>query len=464
MILQYILLCISLYMYFDAPERMNKDFMILGVLIALTSVIKLIKTREKQTALKQQYMRHSYVFIVGFIIVFYQFYIDYIIGLVDEDLKFIWIDSRYVCKSLALSNVALISFIIGYMKRKTQEPLLSIITTQYVEKCSNKYGSVNLRCLYSFLLLLLCFYIICVNKEYLFGGYGQSEEGGIAAEVNKFFYILLLFTLAYNSYMLKNKKVTTLYHFVHKNRVLLLIISLRIFFILLSGARHECINLLFLLLISFLYVTEQKIKMRYIVFACLFFSLSFTIVGILRSSDDSLGTAVNSLPVSISPFTSELAGSIRTLHVAVTYVPEQIPYNKGVTVLGYFFLIFPGGRSLFFSLFGIPSYLMSSGSFFSTIILGEDASWQLGSSCVADIYICYGVIGVLCIFFLFGWLLRKIEYMTFVNRYSSLCIVSIGFLFYSHCFFINRESLFSSLFGISYLLIFSILFSKLFRI
>lgn len=465
MILQYILLCVSLYMYFNAPELMDKGFMLLGLFVAFSSIIVLIKSREKQVAFKRQYLRHSSLFIIGFIIVFYQYYIDYIVGLIDDSLKFIWIDSMYVCKALCLSNIALICFIIGYMKSRNREPILDNYSRfSYNERILKKCDAINLNYLYALLLLLLSLYVIYVDKKYLFGGYGKGEEGGIASEIDKLFNSLLLFTVTFKSYLIKNRRISTIYHFISINKVLIFIVLLRVFLILISGARHESLNLLLILLISFLYVTDWKIKLRYIFFSCIFFSLLFTIIGLIRSSEEPIGDVMNSMPISIFPFTSELAGSVRTLHVAVTYFPEQIPYTQGITLLGYFFLFIPGGRSLFFSSVGLPSYLMSSGSFISTIILGEDASWQLGSSCVADIYICFGVVGVLCVFSFWGWLLRKIEYAVFINRKSSLCILSVGFLFYSHCFFINRESLFSSLFGISYLLILSFFFKKWYRI
>lgn len=452
-------------MYFNAPEFMDKGFMLLGLFVAFSSVVALIKSREKQVDFKGQYLRHSSLFIIGFIIVFYQYYIDYVIGLLDDSLKFIWIDSGYVCKALCLSNIALVCFIIGYMQSRNRELILDkYSTSSYNERILKKCDAINLNYLYVLLLSLLCLYLVCVDKNYLFGGYGKREEGFFASEIDKLFNSLLLFTITFKSYILKNRRISTIYHFISINKVLIFIVFLRILFVLVSGARHESINLLLILLISFLYVTNWKVKLRYIFFACIFFSLLFTIIGLIRSSKESIGGVMDNMSVSIFPFTSELAGSVRTLHVAVTYFPEQIPYTQGVTLLGYFFLFIPGGRSLFFSSVGLPSYLMSSGSFISTIILGEDASWQLGSSCVADIYICFGVVGVLCVFYFWGWLLRKIEYAIFINRKSSLCILSVGFLFYSHCFFINRESLFSSLFGISYLLILSFFFKKWYRI
>lgn len=85
-------------------------------------VIRYISKKEC-AGLKHQYLKHSNIYLLGHIIMFYQYYIDCILEFVSEDLSQIWVDPSVVCKSISLSNIGLVSFQLGYMLQKKKHAL-----------------------------------------------------------------------------------------------------------------------------------------------------------------------------------------------------------------------------------------------------------------------------------------------------------------------------------------------------
>ena len=111
-------------------------------------------------------------------------------------------------------------------------------------------------------------------------------------------------------------------------------------------------------------------------------------------------------------------------------------------------------RGLFYSIFNIPPEMLSSSHFITFIGLGTLSNFGVGSSSIADIYISFGVIGVILIFYLFGYYLRKIEYSTFYDNLTSPYIIAFSYCIYSQMLYANRESILTVFTGVPYVLLF----------
>ena len=100
MIKYIIFLISSIVLYIYAPSSMNREYMFVEVAILLFFTISFfIKTRNNS---RMGVFSHSHIFVVIFVIIFYQFYIDYILGFIDSSEKKIWINTSVVVKSLVL--------------------------------------------------------------------------------------------------------------------------------------------------------------------------------------------------------------------------------------------------------------------------------------------------------------------------------------------------------------------------
>lgn len=107
-----VLLIVEIFLYNDAPNNMDKSFMAMLLLLAIAQYVRFFIKNKKQ--LRSILIRHSIIFLLCYFVVFYQCYIDYIVGLIDSTEKELWIDTSIVCKSMVLANMALSSLLLGY--------------------------------------------------------------------------------------------------------------------------------------------------------------------------------------------------------------------------------------------------------------------------------------------------------------------------------------------------------------
>ena len=142
MIKYIIFLISSIVLYIYAPSSMNREYMFVEVAILLFFTISFfIKTRNNS---RMGVFSHSHIFVVIFVIIFYQFYIDYILGFIDSSEKKIWINTSVVVKSLGLCNIAMASFLLGYKYQLTKHNKYRLAKhNKYRLAKHNKFQSVK---------------------------------------------------------------------------------------------------------------------------------------------------------------------------------------------------------------------------------------------------------------------------------------------------------------------------------
>jgi len=89
----------------------------------------------------------------------------------------------------------------------------------------------------------------------------------------------------------------------------------------------------------------------------------------------------------------------------------------------------------------VPKIYRSSGLYLTWLDQGSSASYGIGTSCVADTYLDFGLIGVIIVFFLFGYLTRILEVRAFTRGIESLGILILIFLLFSFSIYIARSSI-----------------------
>lgn len=455
-ILSIALLLITIYSYINSPQEINMDFMWLQVIIMLCSLF-LFFTRKDNGSLKKDTLRLSVVFIIGHIIVYFQKDIDFLMGYTDMSNRILWYDVKVVCKCMAISNLALQSFIIGYLFKKNKQ---SKDVKSYI-----KYSFSNINILNYFTIIFLMVFIISVNKSWLIGGYGKHNMGTIADYCYRFAQGFLTASFALNSLQYRthfsDKPTKTYFHYMKPQLIMSIIF---VVLISISGARHLAILMFFINLIAFTYATKYKFKIRQIILGVILFGTLITVRGITRRSDYSGNLSSIELSESIIPFTEELSSSVMTLHAAVSFVPETYPYNYGITLLPKPFLIIPGMSSVIQSLMGLNAVTANSGGLITTWVLGDNPSFGMGSCSIADIYICFGVIGVIIVFFIWGLFIRYIENGLYIIGNTSPFFIIVAFVTYSQALYVSRESLLTTLQGIAYPLIFCFIFCNVKKI
>ena len=420
---QYVIFTfISIILFYKAPNIMDRSFLIVIILLVSLS-IGLHFYKEKKTGIstmKKIYLRHSVFFIIFFSIVFFQYDIDYILGFVDTDNIQIWIDTRVVCRSLALSCASLNATLAGYW----------FYRFNYAKRLADT--KLNYSTDMKSLLIILCFsllllYIVVVDKNFLDGGYAQQESGE-AFTIIVMLQAVFLCIYAVYAYEYKQKNFNKPFISFFKYPLILLIAYMGV--ILISGRRTEAIRMFSMLFVVYLYCRGVNANYKQVILVGILGMLLFSSVSLLRASRaDNLSQAISvqSDESSILPFTRELASSVNTLHVAVDYFPELVDYTNGLTFFPRFLLLIPGMDRLYLTYFEEDRYKGGSGAIITELNLGSNANYGMGSSIVADTYIAFGPILSNIFFFLLGIYMSYLEAGTFMCRKSPyFLIMSFG--------------------------------------
>lgn len=268
----------------------------------------------------------------------------------------------------------------------------------------------GLNCLSTFFLIML---VLFITNDGL--GYFADQFIAALSENDLFMgYIVQFITpLAYSmlflAFMLPNRRCFAFYYAV----ALVFIYTLAI---LSTGSRT--IPLAMIIMTLFLYNDEvKKLSIPKLAVLGVFFVVAMALAGALRGG----GELISSESVSANAsevlsekqenyflFANELIMCNRNLYYLVG-TTETVGYTYGVTIAGSFLGMIPFLRSIIISITGIPQYVLNSAEYNTVLTSGIYHTKGLGTHVVADIYICWGIIGVILIFYLYGYIISQLK-------------------------------------------------------
>lgn len=437
MLVYIISLFLSVFLYINAPDGMDKGFMFVCLSISLFEVIYYMFSKKKKRenfVFNKVYLRHTFLFVICFSIVFFQSDLDYVLGLQDATDYYLWINPRVVSKALALSSMAVSSFLLGCKILKTSGITLGMNRQKKIYNTSSK------KYLCALAYVMFGMYLVFVPREYLMGGYNLGVARGEANVILILLQAVFITTFVLYAYEYKEKKIGK--SFFKEMLAPLILAILYIAVVLITGRRTEAIRMALLLLIVYSYSKGVKVNNKLILGFVIAAMLVFSVTQVLRNdSGSSIAQGISDISArkSISPFTKEYSHSVNTLHVAVNNFPNIIEYNKGLTFFPAFFVLIPGLDRLYSSATKNVMGLRSE-DVITYLGLGKGEEWGMGSSAVADVYISFGPIGVIIIFFLLGMFLRYLEYGTFRENASPFLLV-MSFGCFSQIMFVCRGAI-----------------------
>lgn len=423
-----------------APLGLDHNFVALILLIDFTLALSFFLIRRKKDY-EKSYLRHSVIFLLGFVIVHFQHPLELILtGEVSSNLD-IWIDTNVVPKSLTLSSLGFCSYLIGYeLYSKAKVKLHEI---------SYKVPDLNSKYLTWLCVIIFLAFLLNANPLYLAGYYGSISPGPTAVYLQFIFEILLFSVIIIKSWNIKNltsHKITFKQYLLFIGIKEVVLISLYFALLLFIGDRGPVIGIGLLVLGG--YAFYKKTWPKPYLLLIMFFSMAFvmTLIGVIRSFDKDLdfgqrvSEALNTEnETSTLENTSELAGSIRTLHYAVSYVPSKYDFTYGRFQIQQLITTVPGVGSLLTYVDNRYQY-KGSASFITYLEQGSNPTSGLGTSVIADFYIDFGAIGVILGMFLLGIFMRKFELIAFGIEIPSLLLWVITMVYFSRSIYIGRSS------------------------
>ena len=117
----------------------------------------------------------------------------------------------------------------------------------------------------------------------------------------------------------------------------------------------------------------------------------------------------------------------------------------------------PFGSRYFLELTMLPQMYWSSTYFFTITGQGIYYSYGEGSEVIGDIYINFGLLGVVVLMFLFGYFITSLSYKVFCHR--NMNAIVLFSLLITASLYLNRSPLFSPI----QLLFFGYILDKIFR-
>lgn len=419
-------------------ERLNPIFSTKILLFNLLILLIFFLQEEPYFNLKKQYVRITTIFILGYIVVFFQLHLDYILGNIQESFTRLWVNFYIVPKSLIISSIGLVAFLFGYSVKKQIGNKISSQSTK-VKLPLGGYNFIST----AFLIIFL----LTIDPLYVAGGYGIFEMGETAR------FCSILFELSFTAGLvqhiinlnIENKNSITPLKFIKSIgyfRIALLIIYGIV--VLASGDRGPVIYLCVGIAAS--YIVLSKFKISILRFVGVFFIASLTVSSlvVIRNNENTNTPILEQLfdallgkehdggyvalkdVNSVSNSTMELSTSIRTLHNSVNEVPEKTPFFYGQFQLLQIVTIVPLAQQVVKSTLDIKDTELTSAKYVTELVGAKNGSE--GTSCIADLYLDFGVLGVILGMFGFGYYTRFIEVEALGKNFSVKTISIISFI------------------------------------
>lgn len=440
--------------YIFAPTAMSQDYFFWVILVIVFCLALFFGLPDNDMLLHNRILKHSNLLILSIVIVNFQYPIDYVLGNSLPSDSFIWVNETIVPKSLILSSIGLLSFLIGYLlfsslaKKGLDRKLTEPIYTFFILKI--------------FALLSLITYFYTANPLYLGGGYGIVELGAGATYASLIFYACIIAIVVQCSRNIalsnSNNDSISLLSFLKKiGYSTLILILIYLLSVVVSGDRGPLIIISLIILGGYLNVSGKRFSLPIIISLLLIASFSISLLGVARSFDRDLSfkerieiaysRESDDTKKSISSSTQELATSINTLHYVVNYIPERHDYLLGKFQLNQLIYSVPFASGIYHSFWSeedLKRYL-GIATFITWIAQGDYPSYGNGASLIADFYVSAGLIGIVLGMLLTGFLIRKSEYVMYTDNLSPLFWHIFSIVYFSNMIYLGRSSLLEGL-------------------
>ncbi|EAQ31903.1 O-antigen polysaccharide polymerase Wzy [Idiomarina baltica] len=434
----YIALATAFSIFYSISNLdLDKATALLIILVAFFCSLSYFKSLLFKKNSKGVIINASFIFLLSYFIVHFQFAIDYLIGFKDLSNLRLWTSPQIALKALILSIIGLLSFLIGFKIIKPR--------TYNQEK---KLSQVDTRLLLIGFAIFFILYFFTVDRSYLAGNYGSvrlSSGAAYSVLLLKCFAFAFLIQTTRNDIKIGETYRSFFRFFISKGWIFNGIAFLYLLSVIVSGDRGPIIYWLAAYYANYMFVAENKS-------AKVFESLALILVGVtviwglghvrsvggelsfIEKVKASVSTESRFESKSIVPITQDLASSIRTVTMAIDAVPNEYDYFLGRLQFQQAISIIPFVSSFDSVIFDDNSYQYGGSSRFLTWLeQGDNRYSGVGSSAVADFYLDFGLLGVVVGLFVIGSIMRKVDFVLNSNsppsyfwHVTAVCLFSVA--------------------------------------
>jgi len=423
-------------------------------MIVLFSLIIFYRIKRKQ---ENRFVLFSITtfFLLSYVIVHFQIPIIELMGISIKSnvFYFIWANESIMNTSIIISSLGILAFMIGsiFIEHKNEQ---------------QKSNNIKYRTNKSILFLIIPTYIFYIlffitSGSYSLGAYYGGDQLGVStyffSAFNVFLSAILITRLYYISF-LENKNINIISYLRLFGMPILIITFWHILFSFYVGDRGPVL-VYGVLLLSLFFTRYHKFKFIYLLALFLLVGPIMNLMSQARSKyigQSYLDRMKNAQLLYtektqilskfesdniLIPQTVELAYSIRCLNHAIYSISSIDDHFFGYFQIRQIVSSIPGAGGIFLKIFGQNNKKYDgSTSYISYLIQGEYPKYGDGTTVTADLYLDFGVLGVIVGCMLFGVFLSKYEPYLFNNTTRSMFIWIILLLYLSSALALGRST------------------------
>jgi len=189
------------------------------------------------------------------------------------------------------------------------------------------------------------------------------------------------------------------------NKFVYFVLGFIILLLLAVGTRTVPLNLVVPAI--YFYCKQKNLSFGKIALFGSIFVILFAALGILRGGDSAMDAAGGDAVAQKFRSLMDFIIPNRDLYAIYDHT-ERDGYTYGISSLGYILNVVPFVQGLFVKLTGIPDYMLASERLTTYWEFGDvEDAWGLGTNIVGDVYLSFGIIGVILHFIFLGYVIAK---------------------------------------------------------
>lgn len=372
---------ISCALYFFAPSTYSLEYCLWIHNLFLFSAVSLYVSDLKNEKIGFNTLFTISFFFTNFVYPVYIYPIDPSYSLFSFSFN-----TRVITKCTALAQIAYSAYAIGYTYKLPKDQLLTLNFT-YILK-SQKLLRIEIA-----VCLFVGLFVICGGLEYFEDRYLRSEMStNIIVQYMILFFTPIVVWFSSLITICKNK--------IRSTQIYAILIAISII-LLTSGTRT--IPLIIFASLFIIYCLTHKVSVSFALSCVVFGTILMSFIGSIRHDGvlDSTYVYNDDSQFGWMEHFSDLFICNRGLYVFYDYVNTH-SYTFGISMLGCVLSPIPFAQKVFMSITGVPSYFLNSPSFHTFLQFGVNPPLGLGTNIVGDVYLAFGLIGVVILFFFLG--------------------------------------------------------------
>ena len=406
--------------YMSFGEVMSKSSLLHTVITTFVVMFLLFCYRDKDECLRGNFLRISYIFVIGYVVVHFFAYASYLFTDVDFIVGLNFVNSKIINEAAINSLCSLIAFVIGYLltNKKVWRP--TVINGRFI----------NYDLLALFFMAIFC---VTIDKRYFQGGYNEilNQGGGLSVVTNLSQQLAIAsFVASSISKALRYRSLSFLAYVKCYSKIYYLSLLVYLILVASSGDRGPLIQLSMCYFATYFIINRKQFtlaKALPLMIVAVFF-LNF--IGSYRENSgginaDNMKKANLVMSEKFSggniffSSTMELSNVVRSYNV----IYEDTKIHGSISGIGFIDQIlgfFPGLRPYVI----YPIFQYDKGkreidtNYVSTRLLNSDHG--MGTSCCADIFYNFGFCGTILVFFIFGVLTKRMDLELYSKEHNIL--------------------------------------------